>query len=95
MLATFLLGLVAGWLAPKAEPRVKRGIESVLMSDTPLDAMELRLLSFAACLLGAAVLSMIIGSPHAVVLTFGALFGVLAPRLQETYRKTRNPDYDS
>ena len=95
MLATLILGLLAGWLAPRAEPHVKSAIESVLMSDVPLSDLELRLISFAACVLGAAVLSMIFGDPHAVILAIGALLGVLAPRLQETYRKSRNPDYDS
>ncbi|MEL7105547.1 MAG: hypothetical protein AAGM21_06485 [Pseudomonadota bacterium] len=94
MLATFILGLVAGFFAPQAEPHVKKGIEKVLLTDAPVTPLELRMVSFAACVLGAAILSMIFGKPHAVVLAVGALLGVLGPRLQETYRKTRNPDYD-
>lgn len=95
MLATFILGLVAGFFAPNAEPHVKKGIEKVLLTDAPITPMELRMVAFAACVLGAAILSMIFGEPHAVVLAVGALLGVLGPRLQETYRKSRNPDYDS
>ena len=95
MFLTFILGLVAGFFAPHAEPHVKKGIEKVLLTDAPITPMELRLASFAACVLGAAILSMIFGAPHAVVLAVGALLGVLGPRLQETYRTSRNPDYDS
>ncbi|MEO1238999.1 MAG: hypothetical protein AAFW64_04915 [Pseudomonadota bacterium] len=95
MLATFLLGLAAGWFAPRAEAQVQDGIKRILLTDSPLTALELRMISFAACMLGAAILSMIFGDPHAVVLAAGAFLGVLAPRLQETYRKSRNPDYDS
>lgn len=94
MLITFILGLVAGWFAPKAEHFVKDAIESIHLSDPPLSEAELRLVSFAACVLAAAVLSMILGNPHAGVLAIGALLGVLAPRLQDKWRKSRNPDYD-
>jgi len=95
MLATFLLGLAAGWFAPKADPHVKGAIESLLLTESPLQPMELRLISFATCLVAAAIASMIFGEPQAAVLAIGGLLGVLGPRLTEKYRQSRNPDYDS
>ncbi len=95
MLFALIVGLAAGWFAPKAEPHVKTGLESFMSFDTPMSETELRLISFATCVLGAAVLAMLFGEPHAVVLAFGALVGTLGPRLQTLYRKTRNPDYDT
>ncbi|MDJ1007228.1 MAG: hypothetical protein QNJ13_05325 [Paracoccaceae bacterium] len=95
MLATLILAAAAGWLAPKAEETVKGMIESVLLAEAPLTAVELRLISFAACLVAAAILSMIFGEPHALTLAVGALLGVLGPRLTAKYRQSRNPDYDS
>ncbi|MEM9709834.1 MAG: hypothetical protein AAF871_13715 [Pseudomonadota bacterium] len=94
MLATFLLGLAAGWFAEKAEPRVKAGIESVLLTDAPITPIELRVVSFALCLLAAALASMVFGDPHAFVLAAGGALGVLGPRLTAKYRQSRNPDYD-
>ncbi len=95
MLATIILAAAAGWLAPRAEEPVKGAIESVLLTEAPITAVELRLISFAACLVGAAILSMIFGEPHALALAAGALLGVLGPRLTARYRRSRNPDYDS
>jgi len=95
MLATLILAAAAGWLAPKAEDTVKGAIESVLLTEAPITPVELRLMSFAVCLVGAAILSMIFGEPHALALAVGALLGVLGPRLTEKYRRSRNPDYDS
>ena len=95
MLATLILAAAAGWLAPRAEDTVKGAIESVLLTEAPITPVELRLVSFAVCLVGAAILSMIFGEPHALTLAIGALLGALAPRLPEKYRRSRNPDYDS
>ena len=72
MLATLILAAAAGWLAPKAEETVKGAIESVLLAEAPITPVELRLMSFAVCLVGAAILSMIFGEPHALALAVGA-----------------------
>jgi hypothetical protein len=95
MLATLILAAAAGWLAPKADETVKGMIESILLTEAPITPLELRLVSFSACLVVAAILSMVFGEPHALALSVGALLGVLGPRLSERYRRSRNPDYDS
>lgn len=95
MLVTFILGLAAGWVAPYAEPRIKAVLDGVLLDDTPVEPKEMALLSFAVCLLGAAVLSMILGTPHAAPLALGAVAGVFGPRLIDKWRSGRTPDYDS
>lgn len=95
MLATLILAAAAGWLSPKADETVKGMIESVLLTEAPITQIELRLISFSACLVIAAILSMIFGEPHALALAVGALLGVLGPRLTDKYRRSRHPDYDS
>ena len=95
MLGTLILGIAAGWATPYAEPKVKTALESVLLDDVPVEPMEMRLFSFAVCLLGAALLSMIFAEPHAAPLALGAAAGIFGPRLIEKYKATRYPDYDS
>ncbi len=95
MLGTFILGLAAGWVAPYAEPKVKAALKNMLQGGSEVGAVELRLVTFTACLFVAAVLSMILAEPHAVTLVFGAAVGVIAPRLREAWKIYRAPDYDS
>lgn len=95
MLATLILGVAAGLAVPFAEPKMKDLIEGLLQDVTPLDGSELRLFTFAALLLAAAVLSLIFGTPHAMPLALGAAIGVFAPRLIEMWRTSSHPDYDS
>lgn len=95
MFVTFILGLIAAWGAPYAEDRLKAALDNVLLDDTPVSGKELSLLSFAACLLGAAIASMIIGVPHAAPLALGAVAGVFGPKFLEKWRASKTPDYDS
>ncbi|MDJ1017177.1 MAG: hypothetical protein QNJ35_11745 [Paracoccaceae bacterium] len=95
MLATFILGVLAGFGAPYAEPRIKEALKSVLLADAPIEPLEMRGFSLALCLLGAAILSMIFGSPHAAPLALGAVVGVFGPRLMEKWKARKTPDYDS
>lgn len=95
MLATFILGILAGVGSPYAEPRIKEFLDGVLLSETPISAGELKLFSLAVCLVAASILSMLFGQAHAVPLAMGAAAGVFGPRLIEKYRASRAPDYDS
>jgi drug/metabolite transporter (DMT)-like permease len=95
MLGTFILGLAAGWGAPFAEPKVSAALGKILRGGSEVGPVELRMITFAACLLGAAILSMILTYPHAFPLAFGAAVGVLVPRLREIWKIARAPDYDS
>ena len=95
MLGTFILGIAAGWGAPYAEPRIKAALDGILLDETPVQPMEMRLFSFAICLVGAAVVSMILSEPHAAPLALGAALGVFGPRLVEKYRAAKTPDYDA
>ena len=95
MLGTFILGLAAGWVAPYVEPRAKAVLDKVLQGGSEVGPVELRMITFAACLLGAAVLSMIFAEPHAAPLVFGAAVAVIAPRLKEVWKTYKAPDYDS
>ena len=93
MLATLLLGIAAGAGAPYAEEHVRRALESVLLADAAMSATELRLFSFAVCLVGAAILAHVFGSGSAFALAVGAAIGVFGPRLVDRIQKRREPDY--
>lgn len=93
MLATVILGIAAGAGAPYAEPHVKRTLEGMLLADTALSDMELRMLSFAVCLVAASILAWIFGNGSGFALAVGALLGVFGPRLIERVQKRREPDY--
>ncbi len=95
MFGTFILGIAAGWGAPYAEARIKAALENILLDDVPIDAAEMRALSFAVCLVGAAILAMIFATPHAAPLAIGAALGVFGPRLIDKWKSSKAPDYDS
>ncbi len=95
MLGTLILGILAGVIAPKVEPQIKSALESVLLSEMPVSPAEMRLFSFALCLLGAALLSVIFGEPYAIPLAIGAALGVFGPRIIAKYKSSKAPDYDS
>ena len=62
--------------------------------DSPLSGTELRMLTFAVCLLAAAVAALLFASNSAVALALGAAIGVFGPRVIDTVQGRRNPDYD-
>ena len=96
MLADLILGIAAGAGAPYAEPRIKSALEGVMLAEAPMTALELRMASFAACLVGAAVLALIFGEGEALPLALGALVGVFGPRIIDRLQGSRrNPDYGS
>ncbi|MEM9342838.1 MAG: hypothetical protein AAGA87_07315 [Pseudomonadota bacterium] len=93
MLITFILGIAAGFGAPYAEPHVKKTLEGVLLAETPMTAVELRMLSFAVCLVVASMLAWILGNGAGFALAVGAALGVFAPRLIGFAQSRRAPDY--
>lgn len=95
MLATFILGIAAGWLSPKAEDRVRQTLNDVLPDGVTVNPADMPRLTLVLCLLVAAVLAVILGTGYAIPLTLGALIGVAGPRAFETWRTAQAPDYDS
>ena len=93
MLADLILGIAAGAGAPYAEPRIKQALEGMLLSDAPMTAMELRMVSFALCLTGAAVLAYVFGEGEALPLALGSVVGVFGPRILDRIQNRRSPDY--
>lgn len=81
MLVTIILGAGAGVLAPHAEGFIKRMLTDALMAETPISDAEMRMLSFALCLLGAALLAWFMGNGGAVALAIGAMLGAFGPRI--------------
>lgn len=94
MIWTFILGVIAGWSAPFTEDRL-RPVVSEHLPGGPVQPAEMRAISLALCLLGAAVVAMLTGSAHVLPLTLGGVLGVVGPRLWEKFRAMRAPDYDS
>ncbi|MEL6800349.1 MAG: hypothetical protein AAFO80_10760 [Pseudomonadota bacterium] len=93
MLATLILGIAAGAGAPYAEEHVKKALESVLLAEAPMSAMELRMFTFAICLVAAALLAAVFGSGSGIVLAIGAALGVFGPRIIARVPKRDAPDY--
>ncbi len=93
MLATLILGFAAGAGAAFAEPHVKRALEAILLADAPMTDVELRLFSFAACLLAAAILAWVFGNGSGFVLALGAAIGVFWPKILQRIQGSRTPDY--
>lgn len=94
MIWTFILGVIAGWCAGGAEDRLRPLVEQYLPGQAP-GAVEMRAISLALCLLGAAIVAALSGGGNAVALALGGLAGVLGPRLYGKFQATRAPDYDA
>ncbi|MEM9969832.1 MAG: hypothetical protein AAF762_01855 [Pseudomonadota bacterium] len=95
MLGTFILGIIAGWGAPHAEPKIREFLAGVLLDDVPVEPKEMALLSFAVCLLAAALVAAVLFSAYALPLAAGAALGVFGPRLWDKWQARKVPDYDS
>jgi len=95
MLGTFLLGVAAGWGAPYAEPKIRDALANMLPDDVPKEPVELRMVTFAICLTGAAILAAAFAGGQALPLAVGALLGVIGPRLVDKWKASKAPDYDS
>ena len=93
MLATVILGIAAGAGAPCAEEHVKKALESVLLAEAPMSAMELRMFTFAICLVAASLLAAVFGSGSGIALAIGAALGVFGPRIIDRIQKRDTPDY--
>lgn len=78
MIFTFILGAVAGFATPYAEPHVRRAMEQVALAKIPISETEFDLLTLVLLLLVAAVLT---GGGSSLALIGGALLGVFGKRL--------------
>ncbi len=93
MLATLILGFAAGAGAAFAELHVKRGLDVVFPVETPMTDVDLRVFSFTACLLAAAILAWIFGNGSGFILAVGAALGVFWPKILQRIQGLRTPDY--
>ena len=92
MLVSLILGIAAGWGALFAVTKVFAALEIVLLDDVPFEATEMRMFTFAVCVVGAAIASMIFAEPHAAPLAIGAAVGIFGPRLINKWKTSRTPD---
>lgn len=95
MLVTFIFGVAAGWLSPRAEERIRLTLNDLLPDGMILEAAEMPRLSLALCLVLASIFGAILGTGNAILLALGAVVGVAAPRALELWRSAKAPDYDS
>ena len=95
MVFSFLLGAIAAWLSPKFEEPIAGFIATALPKEPPFEGSELKLLSFAFALLMAALIAAGLSYANGIALCFGAVLGVIGPRLLAKWRDAKAPDYDS
>ena len=96
MLLTLLLGTLAGWGAGFAEDHIRGVLSKALdVEGSAFKPVEMRSIALVTSLFAAALVAWFIASPSALALTFGALIGVLIPRLKDAVKAARTPDYDA
>ena len=78
MIITFLLGALAGFAVPYAEPQVRRIVEQIALAELPVEDSEFDLLTLVLLLLLA---SLITGIGNSAALLVGALVGVFGKRI--------------
>lgn len=78
MIFTFLLGALAGFAVPFAEPHVRRIVEQIALAELPVEDSEFDLLTLVLLLLLA---SLITGIGNSAALLLGALVGVFGKRI--------------
>ena len=81
MLFTLVLGFIAGYAAPMAEPHIRRAMENVTLSKIEVAEGEFDMLSLLVLMAAAAVVAMLLGTgANGIALTLGALAGVFGKR---------------
>ncbi|GGL67264.1 hypothetical protein [Wenxinia marina] len=83
----FILGLIAGFVTPHLDEPVARPLARGVAKEIPVEPNEVRLVSFMAALLAAALIAEIFDSEALVGLTFGAVLGYFATRLVAAVRR--------
>lgn len=78
MIFTFVLGALAGFATPYAEPHVRRAMEQVALAKIPISETEFDLLTLVLLLLLAAIVT---GGGSSLALLAGALLGVFGKRI--------------
>lgn len=83
MIMSFLLGLLAGYLTPIADPQVKRSVEDVFDIAIPVERSEYDMLTLLIALALAALLQALWGQVLALPLIAGAFLGLFGKRFYE------------
>ena len=95
MLGSLILGAIAGWAAPSAEPKIKSLLENAKLGDMVDSDLNLRAASLALCLLAAAIFAEIFARAETLPLIIGFVLGVAGPKLHARWKASKAPDYDS
>ena len=81
MILNLLLGAVAGFFTPMAEPHIRAALSKLALSEIPVGETEFDVLSLLTLLIGASVLVAILGEDSmAFPLLVGALGGLFGKR---------------
>ncbi len=84
MLWNLILGVVAGYLTPRAEPHVKAALERVVQAKIPVGKTEYDMLTLVILLMVAAILVWMIGADSsAFPLLIGALAGLFGKQIYQ------------
>lgn len=81
MVLNLLLGAVAGFFTPMAEPHIRAALSKLALAEIPVGETEFDVLSLLTLLIGASVLVAILGgNSMAFPLLLGALGGLFGKR---------------
>ncbi len=81
MILSILIGAAAGYLAPKAEPHLKRFVEQVALKDVGWDPNEFDMLTVLVLAVAAGVFCMIFDINSSVIsIGIGMILGLFGPR---------------
>lgn len=81
MLLSFLLGLLAGYAEPFAEPHVKKAVEDVFDLSIPVEKSEFDMLTLLLLLAVAALIAALLATAVLWPLLIGAFLGLFGKRL--------------
>lgn len=83
MFLSFVLGVVAGYFVPAAEPYVKKAVEDVFDIAVPVERSEFDMLTLLILMASAALVQAIIGQVWALPLIIGAFLGLFGKRFYD------------
>ncbi len=92
MITNLILGAVAGFLTPMAEPHIRKALSKLALSDIPVGETEFDVLSLLAMLMAASILVGVLGANSmAFPLLLGALGGLFGKRFVAAIKGYSSP----
>ena len=77
----FIIAIAAGFATPYARPFIEKGLQNVVLEELKFDSEDMRMISFIAMMLVAAILFAIMGHGSALGLIIGGTLGVFGNQI--------------